>query len=137
MNKEEIKYGNKLIFDFLGKEYLHWTFGTWTYWISVRTDLNKSNYKSADGYIDLKYHKSWRYIMSVIDKIESLGYNTEIASYHPNEKLHWCCIHKTKNDITNVTINIVDPIESNSKIEAVWTACIKFIEWYNCQTSKK
>ena len=136
MNKTEIIANNKLIFDFLGKEYIHWTHENRTSWISARTNLNNNVYKSFNNYEDLKYYESWGWIMSVIDKIEKLGYNTEIAAYHSNEKLHWCCIHETILDITNDTINIVEPIESNDKIECVYLACVKFIEYYNLQTSK-
>jgi len=137
MNKEDIIINNKLIFDFMGKEYAHWTFENRTSWISARKNLKKNVYWSFDGYKDLKYHTSWSWLMSVLDKIEKLGFCTEIAAYHANEKLHWCAISVITNAELNDMHTIIPAIESDYKIECVYNACIKFIEWYNCQTSKK
>ena len=127
---KELKIANaKLIYEFLGKEYIHHTFENRTSWISARKNLKSRVYKSFDSYKDLKYHKSWDWLMSVVDKIELMGYNVSIASYHPNKKLHWCDISKTINDQTNESISIVTPIESNKKIKCVYLACIEFIHY--------
>lgn len=132
MNKDEIKSNGKLIMDFMGKKYIQWTYENRTSWISARKSLDCNVYKAFDGYSELKYHRSWSWLMGVVEKIEKLGYNIEIASYHPNKKLHWCCIHESIIDgFSNDVMNIVDPIESDNKIECVYDACIEFIKYYN------
>ena len=123
MNKEEIKAGNKLIFDFLGKEYAHWTFENRTSWISARTNLNRSVCKAFDGYEDLKYHKSWDWIMSVVEKIHSIDY-TDVQIHS-----HICYINyrhgEYKADFHRW--------EGLPMVEMVYIAVITFIEWYNIQ----
>lgn len=112
----EISDGNKIIMDFLGKEYAHWTFENRTSWISARTDLNTNSFKHFEGYSKLKYHKSFSWIIPVVEKIESLGFTVDIA--------HKSCLISG----TNKNNFYSNPITSrNSKLEAVWLACVNFI----------
>ena len=65
---------------------------------------------------DLKYHEDWNLLMEVVEKIESIkgvqifinGISCEI-------------MFKSK----------VISKHSNTKIEAVYNACVTFIDWYN------
>lgn len=65
----------------------------------------------------LQYHSSWDWLMPVVEKIESLGYRVTIVK-------HICRIDL--NEESKLLIS-----EDIKKIEAVYTVCFKFIQWYN------
>ena len=131
MNIEQRVKNNKLIFDFLGPQYIDWTFENRTSWISARKNLKTRVYKAFDSLEDLKYHKSWDWLMSVVDKIESMGYNFCIASYGVEEKRYWCDINKSIDVKNSENVAVIDPIESNKKIKCVYLACLTFINYVN------
>ena len=69
-----------------------------------------------DGDKIVKFDSDWNWIMQVVEKIEKL--------YH----LHgvriegkWCYI------ITNKNFDV----RAETKLEAVFEACVQFVEWYN------
>lgn len=70
----------------------------------------------------LKYHSDWNWLMLVVEKIESLNYIFEI-------KTTWCRIKETG---TGCVI-VLRWEEDRTKIEAVYNACIYFINFYNEQ----
>ena len=70
-----------------------------------------------------KYHSDWNWLMSVVDKIESLGFGTSVAG-------------GTKGFAFAITNGLdysfnCSHLNSKTKIEAVYNACIEFIVWYN------
>ena len=67
--------------------------------------------------IAMNFHSSWNMLMDVVEKIESLGYRVTIVR-------HICRI-----DLTEESKLIIS--EDIKKIEAVYTVCFKFIQWYN------
>ena len=88
---------------------------------------------------DLKYHNDWNWLMEVVEKIESLGYWTEICYSNLGTKtregkITWCEITKEnhldlfKDDCFTKIVRT-----EGSKKEAVYNACIEFIKWYNEQ----
>ena len=68
----------------------------------------------------LKYHEDWNWLMVVVEKIESLGYKVDISKW---ENSQYCGIYLNGKKIAGN--------ETNTKIEAVYNACIEFIKWYN------
>jgi len=62
------------------------------------------------------------YIMSVVDKIEKLGYNVIIVQRS-------CVIAGGEPDILGATLRINN--DGDTKIEAVWRTCGEFVEFYN------
>lgn len=75
---------------------------------------------------DYKYNSSWDWLMEVVEKIESLG-NCQI-----DISFNWCKIGYKDN-----TIDSRDYLKSNSKIQAVYNACLEFIKWYNENAAKE
>ena len=74
-----------------------------------------------NGDKDLQYHKSWDWLMPVVEKIESLGYELMIAESRC--KIH----HNTDHSIKEViNIDIV-----GNKREATYKAIVEFIKKYN------
>lgn len=78
------------------------------------------SYKSNNGKC-LQYHSSWDWLIPVVEKIESLDFRVEIID--------------TRVDIEDFRgfefSKRFEPIVENTKIEAVYNACVTFIEWYN------
>ena len=82
-----------------------------------------------NGYFidELKYHEDWNWLMQLVEKIESLGYNidtmkVDITKYQSSQ---FCGIYI---DGKRIYTNYCE-----TKIEAVYNACVEFIKWYNEQ----
>ncbi len=77
------------------------------------------------GSLKLKFHNDWNWLMKVVEKIESLGYDVFINT----------CVCR----ITDVGQDILEDIETfnyENKKQAVYNACVEFIKWYNKQENK-
>jgi hypothetical protein len=124
--------GNKLIAEFLD---LYVTDFNGTYhFVCKEEQKNKAlNQAWLFRLEEAKYHESLDCLMPVIEKIESIGYDTGICGVEINgEKL---------------TEVLISPIEKAGKIEihirqdlpkitATWQAVVQFIQWYNSLTKK-
>ena len=99
----------------------------------------------------LKYHTDWNWLMAVVEKIETTSYNVPekfrkgfmkntltatgiIYSDYDNrqEFLGWSsyCTLETQT-LWDSTMLSEDVEKYESKIEAVYSACVEFIKWYN------
>ncbi len=123
--------GNKLIARFLGYEYYpkigNEQFPGW----------RKDKYfgKAAKAYLcrshnDLHFNSSWDRLIPVVEKIESIrdefhGYFG--VSIYSNA----CSIQGTKLNIEEKHYAYFSEIYEKTKILAVWTAVVIFIQWYN------
>lgn len=126
MSQTSIEAGNRLIAEFMCYYKIHDT--------SFLTDDRSELWlKSRDGDIIQgcpKYHEDWNLLMPVVEKIESLGYDTDIAlmtsrTNGVEERKNICAIQNKWNDAA------VCYIEAETKIEATWQAITQFIEWFN------
>jgi hypothetical protein len=68
-----------------------------------------------------KFHNDWNWLMLVVEKIESLGHSIIIDE-------NWCVIKSKRTLYKKERI-------ANTKIEAVYNACIEFVKWYNEQNN--
>lgn len=76
-------------------------------------------------YEKLNFHNDWNSLMEVVEKIESLGYSTELKF-----------IAGLGNTMFFISGGAEVPLNRRifkTKIEAVYNACVTFIEWYNEQ----
>ena len=113
MTQEQIIEGNKLIGEFMKIKINH----------AGKGDLYKcpaTGLSTSDK--ELEYHSSWDWLMSVVEKIESMGYDVFINGLY-------CRI--TDCGMSDFEL---ESGEVNTKIEAIWFTVIEFIKWYNsCQ----
>ena len=81
------------------------------------------------GY-DLLFHKSWDWLMPVVDKIEKeLTEEFRVVIFEDE-----CSIYqKTEDGSTLIIFNCIAEQFNTSKIEATYLACVEFVEWYNEQ----
>ena len=73
---------------------------------------------------DSKYNKDWNWLMEVVEKIESI----KIETYKVRVDIYFNCCQINPTHWEQL-ISIYGTKET--KIEAVYNACIEFIKWYN------
>lgn len=78
---------------------------------------------------ELKFHSDWNWLMEVVEKIEELEYTVNIYKT-PNTGVNYCEV----NEPTQSGERCKSFQHSReSKIQAVYIACVEFIKWYNQQ----
>lgn len=107
-----IEEGNKLIAGFMGHKV---SYGLEKAMLISTGDIN---------YTPVKYHKSWDWLMPVVEKIDKdFSKNFEVIIYSAS-----CYIHKWNED-KQVYDTFISGV--GKKIDAVYGAVIEFIKWYN------
>lgn len=158
MTAEEILERNKLIAEFMGYElnkYDYYLFpgllpqfrgsdhAEWCSTQEIQIDWDNLKdielYEKTGGYYweissnHLCYESSWNWLMSVVEKIESITMGTIIPVFEVVIRQNKCVIEshpqwdyygKLYSEIT---------IREDSKIKSTWLAIIEFIKWYDAQ----
>lgn len=125
MTNKEILEGNRLIADFIkmtvdddGIVYVDDKFFD---------ELEDNYYEESDfPYNEYLFHKSWNWLMPVVEKIESLEFGE-------HEYFTVNIVGGNNSYIESSTGELITEImgRDRSKIFTVWTAVIEFIKWYN------
>lgn len=71
----------------------------------------------------LKFHSDWSWLMEVVEKIESLGFDTSLDRHEFGKKTTFFIRYGGSNTQSGIS--------KDNKIEAVYNACFEFIQWYN------
>jgi hypothetical protein len=150
MNEKEIQEGNELIAQFRKMYVHHHYFNSkivkgeywfenpiYEYWEGDKILKESSGIeKKVTGKVEeLLYHKSWDWLMSVVEKIEFIKDN-----YHGRFGVHissnTCTIQST-NFRPDKRIpdppHYFDTITLGSKIESTWCAIVRFVKWYKAK----
>ena len=102
---------NILLAEFLGYSKTHPDYPNSTYW-----------YKKGEQPLSiLLFNSDWNWLMKVVDKIESLGYDVNIKGIS-------CNITPILSSEIIVGLVLGD---KSRKIELVYLSCIEFVKWYN------
>ena len=122
---------NKIIAEFLGESKQPYEFSQFGY-MTLSGD-----WKDTFFVEQLKFHSNWNWLMKVVEKIESLEFypkNSTCISFDT----FGIEINKERCDITRYGDFTNHLIQGNgrTRIETVYNACVKFIEWYNLQEHK-
>jgi hypothetical protein len=119
MNTSE---SNKLIAQFLGQKKQPFEFPQFGF---IR---HNGEWKDTFTEDQLKFHKDWNWLMSVVEKIESLKDKENNGKYYFE-------IYKTSVTIfgNGTFLNEIINTEEKTKIQSVYNACVEFIKWYNEQ----
>lgn len=122
--KKSILIQNELIADFMQYER-----NRLKYFIPQHGYINsESLWKDMFPSEHLKFHKSWNWLMPVLQKIESIDYDTLISNFQVT-------ISVDSKNITNIFIgDASNTVET--KLQAVYKAVVEFIEWYNKKQSE-
>ena len=115
---KNIVENNKLIAEFLGYSQPHPDYPNTTYWYK----------KDCQPLTILLFHSDWNWLMRVVEKIENLQDENNCAIYNVQ-------IEQSFTEIidNHTSETIIYNIDADSKIEAVYNACVEFIQWYNQQ----
>ena len=135
---KEITEGNKLIAEFMeckkvptSPEILTFYVPPFYYDREVETGIGmKSDCGCEYTPEEMLYHSSWDWLMPVVEKIESTN-RVHCTEYYPYMVTMWksgCKISDGNNGR-----EISGGFSPESKIDAVWTAVVQFIEWYNSE----
>lgn len=124
MNRKE---SNRLILDFMGVKPLSTgNFHSWSdvpFYYTTEDTFDKAM-DNMSNYA--KYDTSWDWIMKAVDKIDKLGFWTEIKGLASNSSQFVTAIGDYQAfpelDIWQV---------SESKIQSTYQAVVKFIQWHN------
>ena len=114
-NQKKLDGTNKLIAEFMGYRYQKSNF------FSVM-EFYKNN---EDKFVECKYHKSWDWLMPVVDKIESFTDDLNQCRY--NVEIEQCFVCITDNHNSEDIIEL----DADKKIDAVYQAVVEFIKFYN------
>lgn len=116
---------NKLIAEFMGITPRLESPDVYSYsdqpFFTVREYTAEAVMSAIAGYV--KYHSSYDWLMPVVEKIEGLGHDVSILKNAVG--LQWCGIGKFSSNNTKAT--------GTTKIEAIYSAVVEFIKWYNKQ----
>lgn len=139
MTEKEILEGNKLIAEFMECELNRNKY-------HIPQHIQYSSFNGGSMTCDflitmLKYHKSWDWLMSVVDKIE----NIELKERNFIDYFNFCimpdCIIINKQSNEEKPMIVVNKSESvgsinhsmhifEDKVSAVFCAVVEFIKWY-------
>lgn len=81
---------------------------------------NKGKYYREN---ELIYHSDWNWLMELVDKIESLGFDTSLDRHEFGKKTTFFIRYGGSNTQSGIS--------KDNKIKAVYNACFEFIQWYN------
>lgn len=121
MSEKDIIKGNELIAEFMGID-KGYSFG----WIPNINEMSDGFYnficskmRRKTWYVkELKFNSSWNWLMPVVEKVEF-------------ESAHFVEIKGNTATVHNIDLTYSCDAVAATKIEAVWLACVAFIEWYN------
>lgn len=115
---------NELIADFMGYER-----DKWKYFIPEHGYISTDGlWKDMFSSEHLKYHKSWAWVMPVLQRIESIDYDTLISNFQVT-------VSTDSKNISNVFIGDAENAVE-TKLQAVYKVVVEFIEWYNRKQSE-
>ena len=109
---------NKLIAEFMDWE-IHPTM-----FQKMQKKSIKQGFRKLSDFVfikDLAYHSDWNWLMEVVEKIESLDHWIEISGGLQNI----CLIGSINSSCESFKV------VAESKIKALYKACVEFIKWYN------
>lgn len=127
MKKEiTVEEGSRIIAEFMGE-------------FRVSDDKYATGSSHNVWYVgDLIYHSSWSWLMPVVEKIESLGFEFSICQNSVLIMNDW---KKIPEPVTLEKLPANKRFErtekSDSKIVSTWQACVAFIQWLTTYHSKQ
>lgn len=106
---------NELIADFLGLTLKKEIDGIKYYNVPVG---HIESYNASQG--EFKYHKRWDWLMMAVDKIDRIGFDTEIYQ----TKVNGFGMYVSNEEMDDIER------QASTKLEAVYLCVISFIKWY-------
>jgi hypothetical protein len=86
--------------------------------------------------IGMKFDSSWDWLMPVVEKIESLGFNTSISGKISKTGIYQDILileGRTSIVMDLREIDVIKNWENYSKVQIAWLVIVDFIKWYKDQ----
>jgi len=112
---------NKIIAEFMGWKLGHPDLFELRWSNEWFDDRNK---KTTKGY--LHFHSDWNWLMEVVEKIENTSFGEQNYKFQVLIQNNQCSIEQS--NLFNTKRHY-----GKNKIQAVYSACVEFIKWYNEQ----
>lgn len=122
MKRLDINDGNKLIAEFMGM-----------YNPNSKTPYSDPNPGSAMVFVYGQYHNNWEWLMQVVDKLEAPPDPTDEDMTGVRVDIYYRLCRIEYADDDRSYDESLKGERGETKIEAVWKACVKFIQWYNVE----
>ena len=137
MAEEEIIAANRLVAIFMGGRFIE---------DQGKEDVVFSNDENKEGGVEeislfqvdaLEFHRSWDWLMPVLDKIEKMGYKNNLTyqkeGYNCRIQRLEIREHEPDGSGKKLILNKKYFYSDNrpTKIEAVYWTIVKFLEWWN------
>lgn len=141
MIQEEINANNCLIVEFMGIKEIQSSYDSYGQqapiwyagYLGYRTPAFSVPNKSIEHLLnENKFNNSWDWLMPVVEKIESLGFWTNISAHTSfDNKYKSFAIKRIKPKSDGEYVYNYEGDWNESKIEAVYQGVIEFIKWFN------
>ena len=138
-NEVNTTENNKLLAEFMGEKlpYLNEE-GNFEFVVKGAGKVSSPNEEDLYRFLPYKYSTDWNWLMQVVEKIESLGINFWVVKNKVNLTIVGELAQKLDN-LYNTEFEGYDfeYYKGNTKIEAVYNACVEFVKWYNENTGQE
>ena len=127
---------NKIIAEFMGVDLPYKNDkGNWEFYVKDAGLINSPNIEDLNRFLGFNYHFDWNWLIKVVEKIESIKdpYHGRFGVYISSNS---CTIQSTNfrpdKPIPNPP-HYYDNVVLNNKIDSVYNAVVRFINFYNKQ----
>ena len=120
LSANEIEVNNILI-----AEFMEFHRDTEDLYLIDNYNLRSENQFQATYVREMKFHTSWDWLMSVVEKIESLVDEKGCAIY--NVVIQQCFVEIIENHTSDEIVNL----DRDNKKDAIYDAVVEFIKYYN------
>lgn len=134
VDKVDHQKGNRLIADFMNIKPDRFDINHYNHAFNVFNNPSLKGltwpgmnaYSTSEGamkefYLKAKYHTSWDWIMPVVEQLHDKGCEVQIG--YRNCKIEW--------SDDDQRYQLSGGIQGATKLEAVWTAIVYFLDWVN------
>ena len=123
---------NILIAKFMGEKlpYIN-NQGRFEYMVEGAGLISSTNAEDLYKFLKYNYNTDWNRLMQVVEKIESLDSGIYTLIFQQKSCLIW------NNDKGEELEFFNSSFKAETKIEAVYNACLEFIKWYNENSAKE
>lgn len=147
MKEQEIIEGNKLIAEFMkielfgnNKDYTEALLICSMLDFPVNPCTHFDNTQDTIYLGEMRFHKSWDWLMPVVEKIEHLYEDEHTLPRFEINSHHVCFsiahpLSEYKSWIVGSYLESSEKLKATSKIEAVYMVVINFIKWYNIKNN--
>lgn len=125
MEIDKTNAGNKILAEFMGIQHVKREMDE-IFEVRIWTSAICNSNPNGEVLRPVEYHKSWEWLMPVVDKIEELGFVSTIERLN-----HGFSDHRVFFNEFGSLKEVAHGARNENKLTAVYEAVLDFIEWHN------